>query len=105
MLINSVVSGENVWVINLDGDYNNSEIFYLIFFCFDFSLLDEDFCIVFFMNFELEFCCDEFWLEVFIDDGEIWFKVGVVGIGVNWYNDMFNNWWDGIVGFEGWVYV
>ncbi|WP_425422530.1 T9SS type A sorting domain-containing protein [Phaeodactylibacter xiamenensis] len=104
-LINSAVSGENAWVTNLDGDYNNSEISYLISPCLDFSSLDEDPRIAFFMNFESESCCDELWLEVSTDDGETWSKVGVAGTGVNWYNDTFNNWWDGTAGFEGWAYV
>jgi hypothetical protein len=104
-LINSAVSGENAWVTNLDGDYNNSEISYLVSPCLDFSELDEDPRIAFFMNFESESCCDELWLEVSTDDGENWSKVGEAETGVNWYNDGFNDWWDGTGGFEGWAYV
>lgn len=104
-LINSAVSGENAWVTNLDGAYNNSERSYLISPCLDFSSLDEDPRIAFFMNFDSESCCDELWLEVSIDDGETWSKVGEAGTGVNWYNDTFNDWWDGTAGFEGWAYV
>jgi len=104
-LINSAVSGENAWVTNLDGAYNNSERSYLVSPCLDFSSLDEDPRIAFFMNFESESCCDELWLEVSTDDGETWSKVGEADTGVNWYNDGFNDWWDGTAGFEGWAYV
>lgn len=104
-LINSAVSGENAWVTNLDGDYNNSEVSYLVSPCLDFSELDEDPRIAFFMNFESESCCDELWVEVSTDDGETWAKVGEAETGVNWYNDTFNDWWDGTGGFEGWAYV
>lgn len=104
-LINSAVSGDNAWVTNLDGDYNNNEQSYLVSPCLDFSGLDEDPRIAFFMNFESESCCDELWLEVSTDDGETWEKVGAADTGVNWYNDSFNDWWDGDGGFEGWAYV
>lgn len=104
-LINSAVSGDNAWVTNLDGEYNNSELSYLVSPCLDFSELDEDPRIAFFMNFESESCCDELWLEVSTDDGESWEKVGEADTGVNWYNDAFNDWWDGTGGFEGWAYV
>ncbi len=104
-LINSAVSGANAWVTNLDGEYNNSERSYLLSPCLDFSSLDEDPRIAFFMNFNSESCCDEAWVEISFDDGESWDKVGEADTGVNWYNDTFNDWWDGTGGFEGWGYV
>ena len=42
-------------------------------------------------------------MEVSIHGGETWTKVGTSGTGVNWYNDEFNEWWDGTGGFDGWV--
>lgn len=104
-IINSAVSGNNAWVTNLGGAYNNSEISYLVSPCLDFSSLNEDPRIAFFMNFDSESCCDEAWVELSVDGGETWEKVGAAETGVNWYNDAGNQWWDGTAGFEGWSYV
>ncbi len=102
-LINAAASGQYAWVTNLDGPYNNSELSYLISPCLDFSSLNSDPKINFSLFFEGESCCDEAWLESSINDGQTWTKVGAFGTGINWYNDNFNNWWDGTGGFTGWV--
>ena len=101
--INMAASGQNAWVTNLAGDYNSSEFSYLLSPCLDFSTLTEDPTLSFSLFFDTESCCDEGWVEVSIDDGESWEKVGTSGSGINWYNDAGNDWWDGAGGFEGWV--
>jgi hypothetical protein len=104
-LINSAVSGSNAWVTNINGDYNNSELSYLISPCLDFTSLLDDPRIGFNIFFDSESCCDEAWVDISLDNGETWTKVGDVNTGVNWYNDAGNQWWDGTGGFEGWAYA
>jgi hypothetical protein len=102
-LINMAASGENAWVTNLSGDYNDSEFSYLESPCLDFSDFTEDPRLSFSLFFESESCCDEAWVESSTDGGETWTKVGVAGTGANWYNDEGNQWWDGTGNFTGWV--
>ena len=105
-IINAAASGENAWVTNLSGPYNNSEISYLISPCLDFSSLTSDPRLAFNMNFDSESCCDEGWVDISFDNGETWVKVNeVMGSSINWYNDTGFNWWDGTGGFDGWSYV
>lgn len=101
--ISAAASGQNAWVTNLDSLYNNGELSYLLSPCMDFTILDQDPRITFSLYFDSEPCCDEGWLEVSIDAGKTWNKVGTAGSGINWYNDAENNWWDGTGGFDGWV--
>lgn len=102
-VINSAASGDFAWVTNLSGDYNVSEFSYLVSPCFDFSSLAEDPLLSFSLFYDSESCCDEGWVEVSTDAGATWTKVGAAGTGLNWYNDTFNQWWDGTGGFDGWV--
>lgn len=102
-VINGAASGQFAWVTNLTGNYNNNENSFLVSPCLDFSSLTEDPQIAFSLFFVSEACCDEAWLDVSLDDGETWTKVGTSGTGINWYNDAFNQWWDGTGGFNGWV--
>lgn len=101
--LTSAASGVNAWVTNLEGDYNVSELSYLVSPCMDFSGLTEDPRMTFSLYFDTESCCDEGWVEMSLDGGETWTKVGTSGTGVNWYNDEGNQWWDGDAGFEGWT--
>lgn len=103
--LQSAASGNNAWVTALDTTYNNSELSYLISPCFDFSSLEVDPRLTFSLYFDSEACCDEAWVEFSLDAGTTWQKVGTAGDGLNWYNDPFNDWWDGNGGFEGWVTV
>jgi hypothetical protein len=105
-IINAAASGQNAWVTNLTGPYNNSELSYLVSPCLDFSSLSSDPRLAFSMNFDSESCCDEGWVDISYDDGETWTKVEeVMGSSINWYNDTGFNWWDGTAGFDGWSYV
>lgn len=102
-LISAAANGQNAWVTNLSGSHNLNETSYLLSPCMDFSDLQSDPRISFSLFIDTEACCDEGWLEVSIDGGERWSKVGTAGSGINWYNDQENNYWNGDGGFEGWV--
>ena len=102
-LINSAVSGTNVWATNLTGPYHTSEFSILVSPCLDFSNLMADPRIAFSINFSSENCCDEAWIEMSLDGGENWSKVGMANSGYNWYNNVQENWWAGDGGFSGWA--
>jgi hypothetical protein len=102
-MLNAAASGQNAWVTNLEGLYNNSETSYLESPCIDFSGLTEDPRLVFSLWFDSEACCDEAWVELSLNGGQTWAKLGASGTGLNWYNDNVNQWWDGDGGFTGWV--
>lgn len=104
-IISSAGSGNQAWVTNLSGNYNNREFSFLTSPCFDFSGLTEDPLLSFLFNLETESCCDEIWVEVSTDGGKNWGKLGAAGSGLNWYNDTFNEWWDGNGGTDGWRLV
>jgi hypothetical protein len=93
--------GNDAWVTNLTGLYNNSEFSYLISPCFDLSSATVDPLLRFDHIFNGEACCDESWVEVSIDGGNSWTKVGLFGQGLNWYNDGGFQWWDGTSGNPG----
>lgn len=87
--------GNNAWVTNLTGDYNSSEMSYVTSPCFDFSGVTVDPFIRFDHNYITETNYDEGWVEVSIDGGNTWNKLGASGAGINWYNDAGNDWWEG----------
>ena len=96
--------GENAWVTNLDGDYNNDPdngINYLESPCFDFSALTTDPVIFFAHIFDNGGFGDEGWMETSIDSGQTWQRVLNTPADQNWYNDLFNNEWDGNSGDPG----
>ena len=104
-IIATAGSGSQAWVTNLNGNYNNREFSFLTSPCFDFSNEVEDPLLSFLFNLQTESCCDEIWVEVSTDGGRTWGKLGEAGSGLNWYNDTFNDWWDGIGGTNGWRLV
>jgi len=85
-LLTGAASGVNAWATRLTGNYNPSERSYLNSPCFDFSDLTEDPVIEFslFVNTELNY--DGLFLELSVDGGENWEKVGAIDEGQNWYN-------------------
>ena len=101
--INAAANGSFAWVTNLDGDYNSEEFSTLVSPCLDFSNLNQDPRFSMSLNFRSESCCDEAWVELSIDGGETWEKVGNAETGFNWYNNSEENWWSGDGGFNGWV--
>ncbi len=102
--ISAAASGTNAWVTNLNGNYLNhlnNEVTYMRSPCYDFSGLTADPFIAFSHIYNTEQCCDESWLELSTDAGDTWNKVGTSGTGNNWYNDTFNDEWDGNSGQAG----
>ncbi|MEM6964076.1 MAG: fibronectin type III domain-containing protein [Bacteroidota bacterium] len=87
--IPNAADGVNAWVTNLNGNYNNNELSYLVSNCFDFTNVNDNPTISFSINYDTETNFDGCWLELSIDGGQNWVKAGILGSGVNWYN--FNN--------------
>jgi hypothetical protein len=87
-------SGNNAWVTNLSGPYNNSELSYVESPCIDMSNLTNDPTLEFLHTFETEDGFDEGWLELSTDGGQNWSKVLSSPTAVNWYNDSLNQWWE-----------
>lgn len=85
-LLTGAASGQNAWVTHLTGVYNASEASYLNSPCFDFSNLSEDPVMEFSLFFNSELSYDGLFLELSLDGGDNWEKVGVIGEGQNWYN-------------------
>ncbi len=108
-IITNAASGENAWVTNLSGAYNNSEFGYLQSPCLDFSAYSEDPIFDFSIFLYSEDTYDGMWLEMSIDNGETWEKVGTSladDEGINWYNlddNLYSHWWSGDGIFNGWT--
>lgn len=94
-LISGASSGVNAWVTNLDGNYLNDELSFVQSPCFNFSSLTDDPVFRFAHIFDTENCCDEGYVEISLDGGTTWTRLGVAGEGINWYDDATNNEWDG----------
>ena len=97
-LISGAAVGQNAWVTNLNGNYNNSEESFLLSPCFDFTDLENDAIMSFFLFVETENNFDEFFVE-YTTDRENWERLGAAGTGLNWYNDAGNEWWEDDGGF------
>jgi len=91
-------SGMNAWVTDLDGTYNSNQQSYLTSPCFDLSALGSDPSLSFSRIFELEATNDHVHVEVSLDGGVTWNKLGEFGTGTNWYNDILGDFWDGVSG-------
>lgn len=89
-LINKAANGGKAWATNLAGTYNNNETSYLISPCFDLTGLQNP-VLSFSHIFDLELNYDYTWVEYSID-GKNWQKLGSVGQGTNWYDDLQNKW-------------
>ena len=83
--INKAASGDNAWVTNLDGDYNNLDQSWVESPPFDLSALTNP---VIQLNiwWSLQTVWDGAYVESSIDDGSSWQIIGSVGTGLNWYN-------------------
>ncbi len=104
--LDTAASGVNAWLTSLTGSYNSGEKSYLNSPCFDFSDLMADPSIRFSLFHSTEANFDGLWLEMSLDGGTVWTKVGLQGEGLNWYNNVntqlaLDDVWDGQSG--GWI--
>lgn len=100
---NTVTSGANAYVTNLNGNYNNQETSYLYSPCFDFSAALGDPIVSFNLNHRTEPGFDRLVLESSIDGGLTWSVVNPGGVNpTNWYTNGAP-YWEGNSG--GWIPV
>lgn len=86
--INKAANGNKAWVTSLTGNYNNNELSYLYSPCFDLSGLSQP-VLSFSHIFQLEDAtpADYNWVEYSDDGGVTWNRLGLNGVGTNWFND------------------
>lgn len=96
-VIDAAYGGTSAWVTSLGGDYNTSEDSWIESPVIDLSTATADPVLELAIRYETESCCDEAWVEVSIDGGSSWSKLGERGSGNNWYND-FADYWNGSSG-------
>ncbi len=102
LVITEAGGGSRAWVSNLNGPYEADEMSYLLSPCLDFSGLSEDPALSFDLFLDLEEEADSLIVELSIDDGETWNRVGSGDTGMNWYNSSSGTYWSG---HRGWTYV
>jgi Subtilase family/Secretion system C-terminal sorting domain len=87
-IIRKAANGNNAWVTNLTGNYNDNEYSFLYSPCFDLTSLTKP-VISFSHIFQTEDdCnCDFHWVEYSLDDSS-WTILGDASSGVNWYDDV-----------------
>ena len=99
--ISNADSGTNAWVTDLNGDHADDELSYLVSPCFDLSGTASDPEVSFSRIFDLEPTNDHVHVEISVDGGATWEKLGAFGTGTNWYNDVLGDFWDGVSGASG----
>ena len=85
-VINSAASGTKAWVTNLTGYYNNNENSWVESPCFDFSTLTNPY-ISLKRIIHAENSYDGAAIQVSVDGGNVWYHIGSMNSGQNWYND------------------
>jgi hypothetical protein len=85
-VINSAASGTKAWVTNLTGYYNNNEKSWVESPCFDFSTLTNPY-ISLKRIIHAENSYDGAAIQVSVDGGNVWYHIGSMNSGQNWYND------------------
>ena len=83
--ISTAYSGDNAWVTNLSGNYNNDENSWITSPCFDFSSIDKP-MISFWTKSVAQENFDGMVLQASTDEGASWTNVGDTATGINWYN-------------------
>jgi len=101
MFITGAAAGMRAWSTDLDGAYNNNELSYLQSPAYDLSTATTDPVLSFRHIYETESCCDETWVEMSLDGGMTWRKLGAAGEGTNWYSNTSSQWWNGTSGAAG----
>jgi hypothetical protein len=108
--ITTAYTGTSVWVTNADGDYNANEDSWVASPSVDLSAYTNDPTIRVAITYRTEQSSptstiwDYGWLEMSIDGGTTWTRVGANGTGTNWYNRTSTTTpgWGGITN-TGWV--
>lgn len=81
-------SGHGAWKTNLTGLYNNDEESYLYSPCLNLNV-NSPMLLSFSAQMDMESCngdlCDMFYVEY--NYGYGWYRLGIKGVGVNWYNN------------------
>ena len=98
--IAGAASGTHAWVTNPAGNYNANELSYLVSPCIDLSAATTDPVLAFSHIYKTE-SIDDGWVDVSIDGGTTWTKLGALGEGGNWYNDSSGAAWNGNSGATG----
>ena len=83
--IDSASNGVNAWGTNLDGDYNSSELSFLVSPVFDLGGIFQP-IIAFDLFFDLEDGVDGLVFQASLDSGATWQNVGEIGSLANWFN-------------------
>ena len=92
-IIHKAANGNNAWVTNLTGNYNDNEYSFLYSPCFDLTSLTKpvlSFSHIF--QTEDDCNCDFHWVEYSLDDS-VWTILGNASTGVNWYDDVAMKAW------------
>ncbi|HAA15242.1 MAG TPA: hypothetical protein DCE41_27520 [Cytophagales bacterium] len=84
-------SGTGALGTHLSGNHNDAELSYATSPVFDFSGLTDDPILSFFLNYEVDSCCDFLYVEVSNNNGISWTRLGNLYSSVpdwseNWYN-------------------
>lgn len=104
-LIDRAGSGSLAVGTGLRGNYNNNELSYLRSPCFDFSGLEEDPFLSFLLYVDTE-PGDRLYVESSVDGGQSWQLIESGPIGINWYNNLMDQAWEGDTPFgEGYAKV
>ena len=85
-IINKAPNGNKCWVTSITDTYNDNETSYLVSPCFNLSGLTQP-VLSFSHIFDIELDYDYAWVEYSLD-GETWLKLGTVGNGTNWYDNI-----------------
>ncbi|MEO6719815.1 MAG: S8 family serine peptidase [Ferruginibacter sp.] len=90
LIIHKAANGNKAWVTSLTKNYKDNETSYLYSPCFDLTGLSQP-MLSFSHIFELELKYDYSWVE-YSANGIAWQKLGAVGSGTNWFDNVLNNW-------------
>ena len=100
--IGGAESGQFAWVTNLLGEYNHSEMSFLLSPCMDMSGTSRDPILRFALIYATESCCDEGWVELSVGGGPF-VKLGAMMDG--WYNHRSDHWSGASGEPNGWMDV
>lgn len=89
-VLNQTASGNNSYVTNLDGNYPDAQIAYLITNCYDLSTIEGP-VLKFDMAYDLEINFDILYVDYSIDGGATWSILGTSNSRPTWYNSNRTN--------------